>query len=99
VYKCSQLLPESLSRIRSSLKAFSNLINTMAISRAWNIHPYLGKLLDGIETFFSEPLKETQYPKRAALEQGNMIFSIVGLPGAKIVASRGEMTTTPELDL
>jgi len=44
-------------------------------------------------------LKETQYPKRASLEQGIMMFLIIGLPGAKAVALRAEITATSELDL
>lgn len=68
VYKCSRLPVIDILRsrshgFRSSLKTFSNLTNTMATPGAWNIHPCLHKLLDDIETFFSEPFEGDRISK------------------------------------
>jgi hypothetical protein len=43
----------------------------MATPGAWNIHPYLDKLLDDIETFFSEPFEGDTVSKESSSGTGH----------------------------
>jgi hypothetical protein len=46
-------------------------MNTMATPGAWDIHPYLDKLLDDIETFFSEPFEGDTVSKESSSGTGS----------------------------